>query len=632
MKITKSILLITLMLLLIVSFVPAALADQEQQLPAGEKELYQAKLNLITNEYGTVTNTNSWLTLMVSQSNGKFTLHTADGKKLLYGSGPSTSFTSLKVDGQVTKFGSSDGTFTMAPTVVDANTVKAVYSFGGVEFTQLLTFVQGQTAGNYDTLQITYECRNTTNTAKSIGLRIMLDTMIGNNDYAPLCPYGSSSYAAYETDFPGSSVPVMWEAFDDFANPTLKALGTLRNAGIETPDRFVIANWGHIYGTTYDFTYDASISVGDSAVGMWWERTLSPSGTLTFGTFYGLSGASTYTGQSFALTLNSVSSLQVVGSDYYPNPFVIQANVYNSSPATIYNGTVNLNLPAGLTLEQGAENTLSRSFESLPAGQSLTYAWTVRAQSSSSERTLTYGVTASAPNATSATIDKSITIPALVSGSPVTSVSLTANKTSPQPAGTPVTFTATASGSSNPVYQFWYQDPAGNWSSSGEYSANNTFVLNNPVAGSYTVIAYARDASIAQDAVASNVIQFVFGGAPGGTGIIVNLNIRGAGGPAYASINSPGYEPWQQIPNGGAYTYNNMTPGTYNLAIFADKYPARVIPVTVTAGQMTTVNANLVPGDTDANGLIDINDLRTIINFWDSSSQSAALRLLQQLR
>ncbi|WP_192903002.1 hypothetical protein, partial [Pelotomaculum propionicicum] len=62
------------------------------------------------------------------------------------------------------------------------------------------------------------------------------------------------------------------------------------------------------------------------------------------------------------------------------------------------------------------------------------------------------------------------------------------------------------------------------------------------------------------------------------------------------------------------------------LAIFADKYPAKVTPVTVTSGQTTTVNVTLVPGDTDGNGLINIVDLRTIISFWDESATANAAR------
>ncbi|WP_134216328.1 carboxypeptidase-like regulatory domain-containing protein, partial [Pelotomaculum propionicicum] len=160
-----------------------------------------------------------------------------------------------------------------------------------------------------------------------------------------------------------------------------------------------------------------------------------------------------------------------------------------------------------------------------------------------------------------------------------------------------------ATGSSNPVYQFWFQAPNGNWYSSGPYGSGNTFQLPNPVAGTYTVVAYAKDANSSQAVVASNTVEFTFtGGSGGGAGITGTVTIRGTGGPAYVSLRDG---VWQTVNNGGTFTFSNLTPGSYLLAIFADKYPAKVTPVTVTSGQTTTVNVTLVPGDTDGNGLIN---------------------------
>ncbi|WP_192903036.1 hypothetical protein, partial [Pelotomaculum propionicicum] len=67
------------------------------------------------------------------------------------------------------------------------------------------------------------------------------------------------------------------------------------------------------------------------------------------------------------------------------------------------------------------------------------------------------------------------------------------------------------------------------------------------------------------------------------------------------------------------------------LAIFADKYPAKVTPVTVTSGQTTTVNVTLVPGDTDGNGLINIIDLRAALSFWEAAARNVA-QLIESLK
>jgi hypothetical protein len=57
---------------------------------------------------------------------------------------------------------------------------------------------------------------------------------------------------------------------------------------------------------------------------------------------------------------------------------------------------------------------------------------------------------------------------------------LASDKTSPQPGGALVTFTATATGSNctNPIYQFWTWAPATGWILQQRYSATNSWTLN----------------------------------------------------------------------------------------------------------------------------------------------------------
>ena len=59
-------------------------------------------------------------------------------------------------------------------------------------------------------------------------------------------------------------------------------------------------------------------------------------------------------------------------------------------------------------------------------------------------------------------------------------------------AGKPVTLTAAASNIYNPLYQFWYETPSGQWMQSGNYQSSNTFTLTPSVSGTYKFIAYAK--------------------------------------------------------------------------------------------------------------------------------------------
>ena len=58
--------------------------------------------------------------------------------------------------------------------------------------------------------------------------------------------------------------------------------------------------------------------------------------------------------------------------------------------------------------------------------------------------------------------------------------------------GASVTLQAVSSGITNPVYQFWVQDPSGTWSGNGPYTSTDSYTvhLNNP--GDYHFSVYAR--------------------------------------------------------------------------------------------------------------------------------------------
>ena len=82
---------------------------------------------------------------------------------------------------------------------------------------------------------------------------------------------------------------------------------------------------------------------------------------------------------------------------------------------------------------------------------------------------------------------------------PCTSVSASAAPAPPQASGTPVTITASASGCSNPRYEFWVQAPGGSWSVVQAYSSNATFNWNTSglSSGAYRYSVWVRDASSA---------------------------------------------------------------------------------------------------------------------------------------
>ena len=80
---------------------------------------------------------------------------------------------------------------------------------------------------------------------------------------------------------------------------------------------------------------------------------------------------------------------------------------------------------------------------------------------------------------------------------PCTGVNVTISPASPQTVGTPVTVGATASGCSNPRYQFWLLAPGGTWTVVQPYGSSPTFTwstVGRP-RGTYLFSVWARDLS-----------------------------------------------------------------------------------------------------------------------------------------
>ena len=142
----------------------------------------------------------------------------------------------------------------------------------------------------------------------SVGLRIMIDTMLNGNDAAPFRIPGLGD-VTNETLLTGAAVPSYWQAFNSLANAAIASQGTLRGADATTPDRFGVFNWSSIDSQLWDYTPPLNNPTGDSAVAMWWDPVnLAPGGALTLVTYYGLGSQTVVTGGSLAVGITAPAS------------------------------------------------------------------------------------------------------------------------------------------------------------------------------------------------------------------------------------------------------------------------------------------------------------------------------------
>src|SRR5919109_3678905 len=204
----------------------------------------------------------------------------------------------------------------------------------------------------------------------------------------------------------------------------------------------------------------------------------------------------------------------------------------------------------------------------------------------------TYNQSVRARDASStAAYDTNLAATYVLSGAPTcTTVTESVSPASPQSPGTSVTFTASATGCANPVYEFWLQPPGGSWAVVQAYGPGNSWTWNTTglAAGTYNQSVRARDATSTAAYDTNLAATYVLSAAPPCTGVTetsspVSPQQPGTTVTFTASASgcpNPRYEFWLQAPGGSwaivqAYSSSNswawnttgLAPGTYTESV-----------------------------------------------------------------
>jgi hypothetical protein len=233
---------------------------------------------------------------------------------------------------------------------------------GDVQVTQIVEIVPGEpveVGGQFkrllDTTLVRYQIENRSGKARRVGLRVMLDTMIGDNDGVPFTVPGKSDLVDTCYDFkPPIPVPDFVQVLErpDLKDPGLIALLNFKigenkqGEKVDPPDRVILTHWP---GASTDWKVDVvsmgDAKGGDSAVVMYWEeRDLQPGDKRFVGFAYGLGSVSSGTGRL---------GISVAGNLRPDTEFSVVA--YVSKPAK--DEKVTLELPEGLHLAKDQQAT-----------------------------------------------------------------------------------------------------------------------------------------------------------------------------------------------------------------------------------------------------------------------------------
>jgi len=383
--------------------------------------------------YGNLEISNQYIRVFVNQSDdatGRFAVDSTggdplnprdDNMPLIYGRPkPWTSYTTFRIDGVNYVFGGNTetragryglyGTKIYGPEVVGGNSIISTWRLGDIEASQILTIVRSITTGLPDTAKITYVVTNLGNTEHLVGVRIMLDTMLGSNDGAPF--RAGDKAITSDTVFGPEKMPRFFQAFDSLSSPSVTSQGTLIGADATPPDKATFTNWGNLADRVWDalaipgheFLREGEYEL-DSALALFWnERPLRPGESREYTTLYGMGGISIAPG---ILALGVTSPAEVTSEKGKPITFPVVAYVENNGPTLALDVNVYLNLPPGLALAPDTKHKVSLGH--LESGETRQIAWEVMS-GITEQTTLRYGVAVEAENAERNQVYREVTI------------------------------------------------------------------------------------------------------------------------------------------------------------------------------------------------------------------------------
>ena len=256
---------------------------------------------------------NGYIKVTVSEKNGGFGIRTVDGdkvnkeddnKQLLFEyDDDNTSFTSFQVtkNGETKEyiFGGKYSGSSKVTVSKENELLIAKWSVDDLTFTQAISLVNSG-ANEHGTAYISYTVENKGEPA-DVKCRMLLDTSLGEQDYAYYNLGNSSKLQEREVTLPADGYNKTFYAMDDPGYPNVVAYTI--NAAINDveckPYQTTFAHWNNLASTVFDYTADAdmtftnpynkSYQTADSAYALYFDMgNVATNGSSVIGTNYGI--------------------------------------------------------------------------------------------------------------------------------------------------------------------------------------------------------------------------------------------------------------------------------------------------------------------------------------------------------
>lgn len=262
--------------------------------------------------------------------------------------------------------------------------------------------------------RITWTITNTGAEAQQVGLRFLLDQEVG--DYVVVPGYFP---VQTEMNFVGGQIPPYIDAVSRRTTTAPQFRWVLKQSGLTTPDRVVIAQFLRVSAQLWEFNTVPDFVITDHAFASYWNPvTIAPGRSRTIVTMVGLGTSSNNPEGRYALDTESPGVVGLdasTSSQLSPEEFLISASVTNyysfNAPQNLTFDSVSfsISLPPGLALADG--ESITKTVTTVTPSETSTVSWRVKPTGARAGE-LTYRVySAAQPGNLSKSVSRSLIVP-----------------------------------------------------------------------------------------------------------------------------------------------------------------------------------------------------------------------------
>ena len=274
----------------------------------------------------------------------------------------------------------------MSSLVIDNvnKTMTDTQSINGVNVERKFSITKNNTNKKEDALEIRLTITNDTSETKKVGARIFLDTMVEENDHAPLRATGIGQVTKI-TEFKGNDIPKSFQAFDSLENPKLIGTGTFAT-GADRPTAVQFTDYWENQNKLHP-TIPENTEIDDSAVNaIWDERDLAPGKALMCRTYYGIGTIDVNKDSDLILGATQVDGEFTIAQDGKTyNPIEITSYISNKGRTTLTNAEMSIDLPFSVST---VDNKTDDKYAKLEINEEKQKTWSITAIPAPYERTV----------------------------------------------------------------------------------------------------------------------------------------------------------------------------------------------------------------------------------------------------